>query len=113
MLGVLFLVQFNHLDRTMGFYWSYTYVLTRAARFYVLLLRIIATCIRISLIVFLQIFTRIMRSFHLAVGPKELQTGSYQEEYLDASKAAVLIVSLLVSSVLAIPSLITVERYIT
>ena len=54
-----------------------------------------------------------MRSFHLPVGPKELQTGSHQEEYLDASKAAVLIVSLLVSSVLAIPSLITVERYIT
>ena len=77
-----------------------------------LLLRIIAMCSRISLIVSLQIFTRILRSFHLPVGPKELQTGSHQEEYLDASKAAVLIVSLLVSSVLAMPSL-TVEHYIT
>ena len=77
-----------------------------------LLLRIIAMCIMISLIVSLQIFTRILRSFHLPVGPKELQTGSHQEEYLDASKAAVLIVSLLVSSVLAMPSL-TVEHYIT
>ena len=77
-----------------------------------LLLRIIAMCSRISLIVSLQIFTRILRSFHLPVGPKELQTGSHQEEYLDASKAAVLIVSLLVSSVLAMPSL-TVEHYVT
>ena len=65
------------------------------------------------LLVSLQIFTRILRSFHLPVGPTELQTGSPKEEYLDASKATVLIVSLLVSSVLAIPSLIIVECYVT
>ena len=69
-------------------------------------------CMMISL-ASLQIFTRILRSFHLPVGPKELQTGSPKEEYLDASKAAVLIVSLLVSSVLAMPSIIIVECYVT
>ena len=45
----------------------------------------------------LQIFTRILRSFQLPVGSKELQTGAHKE-YLDASKAATLIVSLLVGS---------------
>ena len=39
-----------------------------------------------------------MRSFQLPVGSKELQTGAHKE-YLDASKAATLIVSFLVSSV--------------
>ena len=27
MLGVLYLVEFNHFDLTMGFYWSYTLLL--------------------------------------------------------------------------------------